>query len=231
MVTYLYVYVMYFYVSAKKQNMILVEHDVTMANTTYTYGVRKRRLIVLTGPTAAGKGTVEGVLREKHPNIWLSVSATTRSPRPGEFNGIHYWFLDEDEFKRRQRNGEFLETALVHGMAYYGTLLQPVLDHLEQNIPTLLEIDLQGARRVKQEASRLGLEVVYVFIAPPSFEELKRRLIGRGTETPEQQKRRLETAKVEIAAASEFDVVIVNDDVNRAANELWNIIAQEYDLK
>ncbi|PNP90171.1 MULTISPECIES: guanylate kinase [Gardnerella] len=202
-----------------------------MANTTYTYGVRKRRLIVLTGPTAAGKGTVEGVLREKHPNIWLSVSATTRSPRPGEFNGIHYWFLDEDEFKRRQRNGEFLETALVHGMAYYGTLLQPVLDHLEQNIPTLLEIDLQGARRVKQEASRLGLEVVYVFIAPPSFEELKRRLIGRGTETPEQQKRRLETAKVEIAAASEFDVVIVNDDVNRAANELWNIIAQEYDLK
>lgn len=211
--------------------MILVEHDVTMANTTYTYGVRKRRLIVLTGPTAAGKGTVEGVLREKHPNIWLSVSATTRSPRPGEFNGIHYWFLDEDEFKRRQRNGEFLETALVHGMAYYGTLLQPVLDHLEQNIPTLLEIDLQGARRVKQEASRLGLEVVYVFIAPPSFEELKRRLIGRGTETPEQQKWRLETAKVEIAAASEFDVVIVNDDVNRAANELWNIIAQEYDLK
>lgn len=211
--------------------MILVEYDVTMANTTYTYGVRKRRLIVLTGPTAAGKGTVEGVLREKHPNIWLSVSATTRSPRPGEFNGIHYWFLDEDEFKRRQRNGEFLETALVHGMAYYGTLLQPVLDHLEQNIPTLLEIDLQGARRVKQEASRLGLEVVYVFIAPPSFEELKRRLIGRGTETPEQQKRRLETAKVEIAAASEFDVVIVNDDVNRAANELWNIIAQEYDLK
>lgn len=211
--------------------MILVEHDVTMANTTYTYGVRKRRLIVLTGPTAAGKGTVEGVLREKHPNIWLSVSATTRSPRPGEFNGIHYWFLDEDEFKRRQRNGEFLETALVHGMAYYGTLLQPVLDHLEQNIPTLLEIDLQGARRVKQEAYRLGLEVVYVFIAPPSFEELKRRLIGRGTETPEQQKRRLETAKVEIAAASEFDVVIVNDDVNRAANELWNIIAQEYDLK
>lgn len=211
--------------------MILVEHDVTMANTTYTYGVRKRRLIVLTGPTAAGKGTVEGVLREKHPNIWLSVSATTRFPRPGEFNGIHYWFLDEDEFKRRQRNGEFLETALVHGMAYYGTLLQPVLDHLEQNIPTLLEIDLQGARRVKQEASRLGLEVVYVFIAPPSFEELKRRLIGRGTETPEQQKRRLETAKVEIAAASEFDVVIVNDDVNRAANELWNIIAQEYDLK
>lgn len=217
--------------SYSKQNMILVEYDVTMANTTYTYGVRKRRLIVLTGPTAAGKGTVEGVLREKHPNIWLSVSATTRSPRPGEFNGIHYWFLDEDEFKRRQRNGEFLETALVHGMAYYGTLLQPVLDHLEQNIPTLLEIDLQGARRVKQEASRLGLEVVYVFIAPPSFEELKRRLIGRGTETPEQQKRRLETAKVEIAAASEFDVVIVNDDVNRAANELWNIIAQEYDLK
>lgn len=202
-----------------------------MTDATYIRGgVRKRRLIVLTGPTAAGKGTVEGALRERHPNIWLSVSATTRAPRPGEFNGIHYWFLDEEEFNRRVKNGEFLETALVHGMAHYGTLLQPVLDHIEQNIPTLLEIDLQGARRVKQEASRLGLDVVYVFIAPPSFEELKRRLIGRGTETPEQQTKRLETAKVEMAAAGEFDVVIVNDDVNRAANELWDVIAKEYDL-
>ena len=190
----------------------------------------RRRLIVLTGPTAAGKGTVECILREKHPHIWLSVSATTRAPRPGEFNGIHYWFLDEEEFERRKRNGEFLETALVHGMAHYGTLLQPVLDHLTQDIPTLLEIDLQGARRVKQEAARLGLEVVYVFIAPPSFEELKRRLIGRGTETPEQQAKRLETAKVEIAAAKEFDVVIVNDNAERAADELWNVIASEYDL-
>lgn len=190
----------------------------------------RRRLIVLTGPTAAGKGTVEGILHEKHPHIWLSVSATTRAPRPGEFNGIHYWFLDEEEFERRKRNGEFLETALVHGMAHYGTLLQPVLDHLTQDIPTLLEIDLQGARRVKQEAARLGLEVVYVFIAPPSFEELKRRLIGRGTETPEQQAKRLETAKVEIAAAKEFDVVIVNDNAERAADELWNVIASEYDL-
>ena len=190
----------------------------------------KRRLIVLTGPTAAGKGTVEGILREKHPHIWLSVSATTRAPRPDEFNGIHYWFLDEEEFERRRRNGEFLETALVHGMAHYGTLLQPVLDHLEQDIPTLLEIDLQGARRVKQEAARLGLEVVYVFIAPPSFEELKKRLIGRGTETPEQQAKRLQTAKVEMAASSEFDFVIVNDDAQRAADELWKIIAKEYDL-
>ncbi len=191
---------------------------------------KKRRLIVLTGPTAAGKGTVEGMLREKHPRIWLSVSATTRAPRPGEFNGIHYWFLDEEEFERRKRNGEFLETALVHGMAHYGTLLQPVLDHLAQDVPTLLEIDLQGARRVKQEAARLGLEVVYVFIAPPSFEELERRLIKRGTETPEQQAKRLETAKVEMDAANEFDVVIVNDNVERAADELWNIIAKEYDL-
>lgn len=190
----------------------------------------KRRLIVLTGPTAAGKGTVEGVLREKHPNIWLSVSATTRKPRYDEFNGIHYWFIDEEEFERRKRNGEFLETALVHGMAHYGTLIQPVLDHLAQNVPTLLEIDLQGARGVKQEASRLGLEVVYVFIAPPSFEELKRRLIGRGTETPEQQAKRLQTAKVEMAASSEFDFVIVNDDAQRAADELWKIIAKEYDL-
>ncbi|NMM97375.1 guanylate kinase [Bifidobacterium olomucense] len=189
------------------------------------------RLIVLSGPTAVGKGTVEAKLRADHPEVWVSVSATTRAARPGEVNGVNYWFLSEEEFLRKEVAGEFLETAVVHGMAYYGTPLKPVVEHLAAGIPTILEIDLQGARRVRQRASELDLEVVYVFIAPPSFEELKRRLIGRGTETSEQQARRLETAKVELAAESEFDVTIVNDTVERAADELWSVIAEEYGLQ
>ena len=189
------------------------------------------RLIVLTGPTAVGKGTVEAKLRADHPEVWVSVSATTRAPRPGEVDGVNYWFLTEDEFLAREAAGEFLETAVVHGMAHYGTLLKPVEEHLAAGVPTILEIDLQGARRVKQRAAELDLEVVYVFIAPPSFEELERRLIGRGTETAEQQARRLETAKVELAAESEFDVTIVNETVDQAAADLWSVIAKEYGLK
>ena len=188
------------------------------------------RLIVLSGPTAVGKGTVEARLLADHPEIWVSVSATTRAPRPGEEHGANYWFISEDEFLAGERAGAFLETAVVHGMARYGTPLRPVEEHLAQGVPTLLEIDLQGARRVRERAAELGLEVVTVFVAPPSFEELKRRLVGRGTETPEQQERRLETAKVEMAAESEFDVVIVNDVVERAAGELWGVIAEEYGL-
>ena len=191
---------------------------------------RKNRLIVLTGPTAVGKGTVEAALRTKHPEVWVSVSATTRAPRPGEVNGVNYWFLTEEEFLKREAAGDFLETAVVHGMAHYGTLIAPVKEHLTAGVPTILEIDLQGARRVKERASELGLDVVYVFLAPPSFEELKRRLIGRGTETPEQQARRLQTAKVELAAESEFDVTIVNITVEQAADELWGVIAAEYGL-
>lgn len=188
------------------------------------------RLIVLTGPTAVGKGTVEAALLAKHPEVWVSVSATTREPRPGEVNGVNYWFMSEAEFVRKEQEGKFLETAVVHGMAHYGTPLQPVLDHLAANTPTILEIDLQGARRVKQKASHMGLDVVYVFIAPPSYEELVRRLIGRGTENEEQRAKRLETAKVELAAEPEFDVVIVNNTVDQAADDLWKVIAEEYGI-
>ena len=188
------------------------------------------RLIVLTGPTAVGKGTVEAALLAKHPEVWVSVSATTRDPRPGEVNGVNYWFMSESEFLRKEQAGEFLETAVVHGMAHYGTPLQPVLDHLAAKIPTILEIDLQGARRVKQQAAAMGLEVVYVFIAPPSYDELVRRLVGRGTETEEQRKKRLETAKVELAAEPEFEVTIVNKTVEQAADDLWQVIAQEYGI-
>lgn len=188
------------------------------------------RLIVLTGPTAVGKGTVEAALLAKHPEVWVSVSATTREPRPGEVNGVNYWFMSETEFLRQEQEGKFLETAVVHGMAHYGTPLQPVLDHLAANTPTILEIDLQGARRVKQKASQMGLDVVYVFIAPPSYEELVRRLIGRGTENEEQRAKRLETAKIELAAEPEFDVVIVNNTVDQAADDLWKVIAEEYGI-
>lgn len=188
------------------------------------------RLIVLCGPAGVGKGTVLGRVREQHPEVWLSVSATTRQPRPGEVDGVNYFFMPEQEFLDKEAAGEFLETADVFGLAHYGTPVKPVVEHLERNIPVILEIDIQGARSVKQRAGELGIEVMTVFIAPPSFEELERRLIGRGTETPEQQAKRLETAKIELAAESEFDKVIVNNDVDEAADELWNLIATEFDL-
>lgn len=191
---------------------------------------RRGRLIVLCGPAGVGKGTVLGRVREEHPQIWLSVSATTRKPRPGEVDGVNYFFMTEQEFLDKEAAGEFLETADVFGLAHYGTPVEPVVDHLERNIPVVLEIDVQGARSVKERAGELGLDVVTVFIAPPSFEELKRRLIGRGTETPEQQEKRLETAKIELAAEPEFDVVIVNEEVEDAANRLWQIIASEFGL-
>ena len=188
------------------------------------------RLIVLCGPAGVGKGTVLGRVREQHPEIWLSVSATTRQPRPGEVDGVNYFFMPEQEFLDKEAAGEFLETADVFGLAHYGTPVKPVVEHLERNIPVILEIDIQGARSVKQRAGELGIEVMTVFIAPPSFEELERRLIGRGTETPEQQAKRLDTAKIELAAESEFDKVIVNNVVDEAADELWNLIATEFDL-
>ena len=191
---------------------------------------RHGRLIVLCGPAGVGKGTVLGRVREQHPQIWLSVSATTRKPRPGEVDGVNYFFMTEQEFLAKEDAGEFLETADVFGLAHYGTPVKPVVEHLEQNIPVILEIDIQGARSVKQRAGELGLDVVTVFIAPPSFEELERRLVGRGTETPEQQAKRLETAKIELAAEPEFDKVIVNNVVDDAANKLWNLIATEFNL-
>ena len=191
---------------------------------------RSGQLIVLTGPTAVGKGTVEAALRAKHPEVWVSVSATTRAPRPGEVNGVNYWFMSEAEFLARRDAGEFLETAYVHSSAYYGTPLAPVLDHVGAGIATILEIDLQGARRVKARAAELGLDVVYVFIAPPSFEELIRRSRRRGTESEEQRAQRLQTARVELAAEGEFDITIVNRTVEQAAEELWQVVRREYQL-
>ncbi|TDE92500.1 guanylate kinase [Occultella glacieicola] len=174
------------------------------------------RLTVLAGPTAVGKGTVSADLRARYPNIWLSVSATTRAPRPGEVDGVHYLFLKPDEFAGMVAGGEFLEWAVVHGRNSYGTPRRPVEERLAAGAPALLEIDLQGARQVRQTMP----EARFVFLAPPSWEELVRRLEGRGTEDAEERERRLVTAQVELAAAAEFDHTIVNDDVQRATDEL-----------
>ena len=187
---------------------------------------RHGRLIVLCGPAGVGKGTVLGRVREQHPQIWLSVSATTRKPRPGEVDGVNYFFMTEQEFLAKEDAGEFLETADVFGLAHYGTPVKPVVEHLEQNIPVILEIDIQGARSVKQRAGELGLDVMTVFIAPPSFEELANRLRGRGTEDEAKVQKRLETAKGELAQQDKFDYVVVNDTVERAVEELHGILAK-----
>jgi guanylate kinase len=183
-------------------------------------GDRAHRLVVLAGPTAVGKGTVSAHVREHFPEVWVSVSATTRRPRPGEVDGVHYHFVDADEFARMERDGELLESAVVHGRNSYGTPRGPVLEALAQHRMALLEIDLQGARQVRQSMP----EALFVFLAPPSWDELVRRLVGRGTEDEEERARRLETARVEMAAEKEFDVTIVNDDVRRAAEELVSLM-------
>lgn len=185
-------------------------------------------LVVLSGPTAVGKGTVEKALLRDHPEIWVSISATTRSPRLKEEDGQDYWFISEEKFLDWEKQGVFLETAIVHGMDRYGTPLQPVLNHIHRDIPTLLEIDLQGARSVNRRAKILGVEVFSVFLAPPSFNALVYRLNLRDTENPEQKARRLETAREEMAHKDEFDAVIVNDNVDRAASALWNIMKKLY---
>ncbi len=178
------------------------------------------RLTVLAGPTAVGKGTVSADVRTRYPRVWLSVSATTRPPRPGEVEGIHYRFVSDDEFDAMIGAGELLEWARVHGRHRYGTPRRPVLDHLAAGQPVLLEIDLQGARQVRDSMP----DARFVFLAPPSWDELVRRLVGRGTEGPEERERRLGTARVELAAEPEFDHVIVNDDVHRATDELIGIM-------
>jgi guanylate kinase len=163
-----------------------------------------------------GKGTIAAYVRAHFPQVWLSVSMTTRKARPGEVDGVHYHFVDDAEFDRLVAAGQFLEHAVVHGRAKYGTPRGPVERALASGHLALLEIDLQGARQVKATMP----EALFVFLAPPSWDELNRRLVGRGTETSEEREVRLATAEREMAAQAEFDVVIVNDDVRRASEEL-----------
>lgn len=182
--------------------------------------VSQPRLTVLAGPTAVGKGTVSTFIRDNYPEVWLSVSATTRAPRPGEEHGVHYFFVSAEEFDSLIEEGQMLEWAVVHGRNRYGTLRSTVEAAMAEGRSVLLEIDLQGARQVKKSMP----EANFVFLAPPSWDEMVRRLVGRGTETPEEQQQRLETAKLELAAEPEFDHTVVNDDVQRAAAELVSLM-------
>jgi len=159
-------------------------------------------------------------VRSEFPDVWVSVSVTTRQPRPGEIDGVDYVFVDDAEFDRLIADGDLLEWAEVHGAARYGTRRSAVEAHLASGRPVLLEIDLQGARQVRERMP----EALLVFLLPPSREELERRLVGRGTEDPEERARRLRTAEVELAAINEFDVAIVNDDVATAAAELVDLL-------
>lgn len=178
------------------------------------------RLTVLAGPTAVGKGTITAWVRANHPEIWISVSTTTRRRRPGEQDGVHYHFVSDAEFDRLVADEELLEWAVVHKGARYGTPRRPVEEALAAGRPALLEIDLQGARQVRQRMP----EALFVFLAPPSWEELVRRLVGRGTEDAAERERRLETARGELAAEPEFDVTLVNRQIHDAGQELVELM-------
>lgn len=181
------------------------------------------RLVVLAGPTAVGKGTVASQVRRDHPEIWISVSATTRAPRPGEIDGFHYHFVSDEAFDRLIAEGGLLEWAMVHGAARYGTPRAAVEQQLASGHSALLEIDIQGARQVKERMPA----AVMVFLAPPHWDELVHRLVGRGTEDPAERERRLTTARQELAAQDEFDVVIVNTEVEEACRELVDLFRSD----
>lgn len=180
---------------------------------------RVGNLFVVSGPSGAGKGTLLSQVIERIPDAWVSVSATTRSPRPGEIEGVHYFFLDTDHFKSLVEQDGFLEWAQVHDN-YYGTLKQSVIDHMNAGDQVILEIDVQGALQVRKALPESHL----VFIEPPSLEELERRLRQRGTETEDVISSRMKTAEVELAQKMEYDVQVVNDDLERAVDELVEVI-------
>lgn len=183
--------------------------------------MRKGTLYVFTGPSGAGKGTLLSRLQEQDDRLFYSISATTRAPRPGETDGVQYYFLSKAEFEEKIAQNAFLEHARYVDN-YYGTLEAPVNEKLEQGFDVVLEIEVQGAMQVHEKRP----DAVMVFIAPPSFEELAARLRGRGTEDEEKVLKRLETAKEELKHQNEFDYVVVNDELDRAVEELQNILAK-----
>ncbi|WP_448853606.1 guanylate kinase [Corynebacterium frankenforstense] len=182
------------------------------------------RLVVLAGPSAVGKSTLVHLLRERIADLYFSVSMTTRAPRPGEVDGEDYFFVTPEDFQVHIDSGEMLEWAEIHGgLQRSGTPAAPVRESLTQGRPVLVEVDLAGARSIKS----LMPEAVTVFLAPPSWDELVKRLTGRGTEPEDVVARRLETARTELAARDEFDRVVVNDDVERAFAEISAILRGE----
>lgn len=181
--------------------------------------MRKGNLFIISGPSGAGKGTLVKAIQPLVPDIWVSVSVTTRAPRPGEVPGRHYYFIPAAEFDRLIATGGLLEWAEVHTNRY-GTPVAAVEEKIAEGRQVILEIDPQGAFQVK----RLVPDSVLVFIMPPSWDELERRLVGRGSETEAQVETRLETARRELELVGEYDHVVINDDVPRAANELVALI-------
>ncbi len=184
--------------------------------------MRKGNLIVVSGPSAAGKGTICKRLLNAYDEIVYSVSATTRRPRAGELDGVHYWFLDRGEFERMIKDGRLLEWAEVYGN-YYGTPLDKVKQNLTAGRDVLLEIDTQGAMHVKEKFP----EGVYIFILPPSLAALKERIERRGTESPETMQRRLAAAGREILMALKYDYAVVNDNVDAAVRDIIAVLKAE----
>ena len=183
-------------------------------------------LFVVSGPSGVGKGTVIEALMQEYDDINYSISATTRSPRADEVDGIDYFFLSEDKFIEMQKNGEFIECAKVHNN-YYGTPRSSVIDCLEKGKDIILEIDIQGARQVKREFE----ECILIFLLPPSLEELEKRLNKRGTESEKSRKIRLENARRELKETVEYDYEVVNDEVKSTVNKLKEIIIKEKSAK
>jgi len=177
------------------------------------------RAVVITGPSGVGKGTLIRSLLERMPELQLSVSATTRHPRPGETQAVDYHFLSPAQFERHVADGDFVEHAAYAG-ARYGTLRSELQTRMASGAPVLLEIELQGARQVRETMP----EALQVFIAPPSIESLRARLVGRGTDDPAQVEKRLQTAEAELAAQDEFAKVVVNDRLEQAVDELVAIV-------
>lgn len=192
----------------RKRCLIVLENNSRFGN-----------LFVISGPSGAGKGTLLSKVIERIPDAWVSVSATTRQPRPGEEDGIHYYFLDTNHFLDLVNKGGFLEWAKVHDN-YYGTLKNTVLEHMDAGEQVILEIDVQGALQVRDAIPQAHL----VFIEPPSLDELERRLRGRGTESEDVISSRMKTAEVELAQKMEYDIQVVNDDLEQAVNELTAVI-------
>lgn len=180
------------------------------------------KLYVFTGPSGTGKGTILSQVLKQDARLFLSVSATTRAPREGEIHGRHYYFLDKQTFEDKINNGEFLEYAQYVGN-YYGTLEEPVNEQLANGNDVVLEIEVQGAMQIHEKRP----DAVMIFVAPPSIEELERRLVGRGTENPEKVAARMKTAEEELKQADKFDYIIVNDDLDCAIADLLAILRAE----
>ena len=184
------------------------------------------KVFVITGPSGVGKGTLIELLLERLPELELSISATTREPRPGEVNGRDYHFLSPEEFRRRLEAGDFLEHASYSGN-YYGTLRSEVERRVERCHSVVLEIEVQGARQVRDT---LGDDAVLIFIVPPDEAVLRERLLSRGTDSQEAIEQRLRTAEIELAARSEFPLEVVNDDLQKAASELERLVRAQLGL-